>query len=140
VHPILAQIAFAVVALTGTAGWVVLWLRRGKVERLWNAAFILVILISLVGLASAINFWTGEGAYPNTEFELTFEDQAGKPVRGVQLLIDDQGGRPLYHYPITDYEPGNTPTSNEIGVMVFHHSHTGWNTEPMIGTCSLSSP
>ncbi len=85
----------------------------------------LLLAILLVGLISCMGYAVGDGGYNPNEFQVTFIDQSGKPVEGVELRVEDREGHPYFHYPVTDYLPDQIPTSDRDGVIVFHHVARG---------------
>jgi len=98
-----------------------LWLRRRRLG--WQAWCLLALTVAacLIGFVSALFHSRAEGGFPNAEFELTFLDSNGKPIPGVELRVESRLGEVDYIYPVTDFEQGHAPRSNEKGVMVFHH-------------------
>jgi hypothetical protein len=91
--------------------------------------------------------WGGSYGYNQLEYELTFKDATGRPVEGIELKVEDQRGKDFYCYPVTDYLPGRTPTSDKDGVMRFHHVGTavewdnyGWSLWWFIPIQSTRSP
>ena len=66
-----------------------------------------------------------DGSYPQAEFQLTFNDTHGVALQGVELRLEDQEAHSYYHYPVIDYFPGNVPTSDRDGAMIFHHISDG---------------
>jgi hypothetical protein len=82
--------------------------------------------IALVGFASC--FATNEindGGFRQMEWQLRFVDKDGRPIPGVQLTVLDNQGKIAFGYPVTDYLVNAVPTSNEDGLMVFHHVALG---------------
>jgi hypothetical protein len=51
-------------------------------------------------------------------------DSSGNPVEGVELRVEDERGKEFFCFPVTDYLPAHAPTSDEHGVMRFHHVST----------------
>ena len=78
-----------------------------------------------LGLFSCSQCIIWDGGYPQAEFQITFQDATGQPVEGVELRVEDYEGHNYFHYPVTDYLPGQTPTSDQAGLMVFHHVSSG---------------
>jgi hypothetical protein len=83
-------------------------------------------IIGLVGFALAIAFaptvtiiW--DGGFSSQEYQLTILDEQGRPVSGVTLRVQSQGGDTSYFYPINEFLPDQTPTSDSDGRMIFHH-------------------
>ena len=66
-----------------------------------------------------------DGGFESTEFRLTFVDKTGKPVPGVTLRVLTRAGGPCHLYPIDEFLPDQTPTSDDEGRMLFHHAGTG---------------
>jgi hypothetical protein len=69
--------------------------------------------------------WGGSCGYGQLEYELTFKDATGSPIEGVELKVEDPRGKEFFCFPVTDYLPGQTPTTDKDGVMRFHHVATG---------------
>ena len=78
---------------------------------------------TLVASARVCMIW--DGVFLTAEIRLTFVDENGNPLEGVELRVEDRKGRAFYHYPVTDYLPGQVPTSDKNGLMVFHHADDG---------------
>ncbi len=91
------------------------------------AALIVTVLAALaaccVGLLTAQR-WGGSYGYGQREYELTFRDSKGNPVEGVALRVEDERGNDFFCFPVSDYLPAYPPTSDERGVMRFHHVST----------------
>jgi len=112
----------AVVAgLVGLAGFVLSWVRWRRVGKAARTALLLAGGTTLLGVVSSAQTMIWDGGYPQAEFRLTFVDSDGKPVEGIQLRVEDRDRHVFYHYPVTDYLPDRTPTSDRAGRMVFHH-------------------
>ncbi len=85
---------------------------------------VLAVGLLLVAISPRVTqVW--DGSYPQAEFELIFKDAHGVALQGIQLRVEDQEGRSYFHYPVIDYLPGNVPTSDRDGAMVFHHVSDG---------------
>lgn len=83
-------------------------------------------ILGVLGLAAAIFLvpfqgviW--DGGFPSTEYRLTLIDEAGRPVPGVTLQVETQAGGICYVYPVDEFVPDETITSDADGRMVFHH-------------------
>src|SRR5262249_3065671 len=97
-------------------GWVS-WRRVRWPRRLTGPALVLAGASVLQSAQSIV--W--DGGYPVTEFQLTFVNPDGRPVEGVELRVENREGTNYFYYPVTDYLPGQTPTSDRNGLMEFHH-------------------
>ena len=75
----------------------------------------------LLALASLANVMVWDGAFRQAEYQLVFVDRAVKPVPRIELYVENENGANFYHYPVTDYSPDRTPTSDDKGVLTFHH-------------------
>ena len=125
---ILALVVFSLglaLALVGAAGLLVSWLtRRGTVARL-RVAFCAALGIGLLLALSCAECRVWDGDYLQAEFQLVFKDLSGRPIEGVELRVEDGEGRNYFHYPVSDYLPGQIPASDRGGAMVFHHVSDG---------------
>lgn len=61
------------------------------------------------------------GRLPDARFAIRFVDAADRPLEGVRLRVCHASGGPIYGYPVTDFTPNHTPTSDRTGLLVFHH-------------------
>jgi hypothetical protein len=89
-----------------------------------------VVVILTLGVATVIiaictRMFVWDGGFGQVEYQLTFIGDDGKPIEGVQLQVESQNGTNYFHYPVTDYIDGVTPTSNNEGVLTFHHVGDG---------------
>ena len=88
----------------------------------WKTRF-LIGLLALVAAIVLVPFqkiiW--DGGFLTTEYRLTFVDEAGRPVSGVTLQTETRAGGICYLYPIDEFVPEQSPTSDADGRMVFHH-------------------
>ena len=78
-------------------------------------------ILAVIGLIGAVipeqrMMWDGWNL--TSEFQITFVDEKGQPIQGIELRVEDEGGRTYFHYPVTDYLPDRTPTSDRNGLMV----------------------
>ena len=83
-------------------------------------------LLAVVGLAAAIALapvgtirWSG--GFDQAEYHFTFVDAAGRAVPGITLRVETRAGGVCYLYPVDDFLPDRTPTSDAHGRMAFHH-------------------
>jgi hypothetical protein len=76
---------------------------------------------ALTGLALSTPAIRWDGSWGQEEYRFTFRDRAGKPVEGVRLRVENEAGTNFYHFPVADYLPGQVPTSDAGGLLVFHH-------------------
>ncbi|SFH62988.1 hypothetical protein [Planctomicrobium piriforme] len=78
-----------------------------------------LVLAQIVAMSSMR--W--DGGFPDVELQLSFLDGNGSPVPGVELQVEDPVGNVVYYFPVTDYGPGQIPTSDASGTMVLRHLH-----------------
>jgi hypothetical protein len=92
-------------------------------RRIYTTIGISLIFLAVVSLgclcSTQVLIW--DGGYLDAEYQITFKDQTGQPVEGIELRIEDREGHVYHHYPVTDFLPGVIPTSDKNGLMVFHH-------------------
>jgi hypothetical protein len=62
-----------------------------------------------------------DGGFEDAEYRLRFVDSTGRPVPGVTLQVLTQAGGVCHLYPVNEFLPDSTPTSDVDGRMVFHH-------------------
>jgi hypothetical protein len=99
-------------------------MRRIKVSRklgciLGVCAFVLLILIAPIQTVR----W--DGGFEDREYQLTFLDEKRTPIPNITLRVQTQSGSTCYFYPVDEYFPEGTPTSDSDGRMVFHHVNHG---------------
>jgi hypothetical protein len=94
--------------------------RRTNANQSSTAGWVFVLLGICMGLCPSTKT-VYDGNYAPVEFRITFIDGNGTPVKGVELRVDNRQGQNFFLYPVTDYLPDRIPTSNEKGIMVFHH-------------------
>src|SRR5262249_41742676 len=75
-----------------------------------------------LGLLSTVTCVIWDGGFCRAEFRITFRDAQGRPVEGVELRVEDERGSEFFHYPVTDYLPGQVPAADADGTLVFHHA------------------
>jgi hypothetical protein len=114
-------ISFFVLAVIGSAALGYARLRKRQLRRPVRVAFITAIIFGLFGIGSSCMGIIWDGGFPQEEFEISFRDASGNATKGVELRVEDNEGRPFYFYPVSDYAPDLTPTSDENGIMIFHH-------------------
>ncbi len=78
-------------------------------------------LLLLAGMTIPTKRLIWDGGYMDAEFELTFHDQDGNALEGVELRVEYPGGEKCFYYPVTDYLADATPRSGADGKIVFHH-------------------
>ena len=88
-------------------------------------AVIVVLTVIGIALISLVQWKVWDGAFPQTEFEITFIDEANNPIHDVRLVVLDSEGNDSPFYPVTDYHPGHSISSDSHGKMVFHHVTSG---------------
>jgi hypothetical protein len=91
--------------------------------------------------------WGGSCGYGQREYQLTFIDSSGNVVEGVELKVEDERGNEFFYFPVSDYSPGQVPTSDQQGVMRFHHVSTavewddyGWALFWLVPVTTVPSP
>lgn len=82
---------------------------------------ILVVAITVTGLASVAQKEVWDGGFLQVEFILTILDETERPLKGVQLMVLDAQGNKSLSYPVTDFTDESIPSSDENGTMTFHH-------------------
>jgi hypothetical protein len=107
---------------------------RRRPSRLRRLVLLVLAVILLEGLLSLCNVGFGDGAFPQGEYQLVFQDAASKPVEGVWLQVLGEGGREQFHYPVGDYTPSHSPASGADGVLTFHHFNK-WGGPEFGGLC-----
>lgn len=86
----------------------------------WRVRLVVIGLLAVVALAPVQTIlW--DGGFEDAEYRLRFVDGAGRPVPGVTLRVLTQAGGVCHLYPVNEFVPDNTPTSDADGRMVFHH-------------------
>jgi hypothetical protein len=118
----------AVSLLVGFAGLSIRWWiakQRRIVHRVVLAVAIAAFVVAVVGIIGLMIprsniIW--DGGYSPDEIRLTIQDEEGNPVQGVELHVEHDSGSRFYFYPVTDYLPGQIPTSDINGRMVFHQA------------------
>lgn len=91
-----------------------------KMPRMAALGCIIVIVIGLLlSFICPVIVW--DGGFSQVEFQITFVDQQTKPINGVTLSVVNYSGATAFGYPVTDYREDSIPTSDDKGVMVFHH-------------------
>jgi len=99
------------------------------VSRRYCATLFLVtsgLLLALAGVSIISTIHTWDGSFEQTEFRLTFTDQTGKPLEGVELLVTDRDGNLFPGYPISDYLlDSRRPRSGMDGQLVCRHVRFG---------------
>ncbi len=84
---------------------------------------VVTVIVVLAGLAlicpGIVELW--DGGFSQVEFQVTVINQNGRPIEGVTLSVTDHKGDSALGYPVMDFRGGLTPTSDEKGLMVFHH-------------------
>jgi hypothetical protein len=120
-HQIVLAGFVAVVAL-GIGVFAGRWIRKRPFRYRYSRSILIsLIVLGICGFLTSSCGIIWDGGFPTNEFELTFQNEDGKPVRGVELRVEDRKGRVYYHYPVTDFLPGESPTSDENGKVIFHH-------------------
>jgi hypothetical protein len=84
------------------------------------------LLLAMLGLVASAEKTAWVGIFQQEEYRFTFRDRHGRPFEGVQLRVENPAGTNFYHFPVTDYLPGQVPTSDANGVLVFHHAPATW--------------
>ena len=81
--------------------------------------------LSLFFINAEETVFRGSAGYSMAEFQLTFVDPDDRPVKGIELRVENLEGTNFFYYPVTDYLPGQIPTSDQNGLMAFHHIPQG---------------
>jgi hypothetical protein len=113
---------FVVPTAVGVLIYAYLWRKKRLTPQGTTLLIGVVIACTVLGTFCPGMYW--DGGYGQDEFQLTFLDQTGKPVPGVQLRVEDRDGRNYFHYPVSDYLPDRPVASDDAGLMVFHHVQT----------------
>jgi hypothetical protein len=117
--------SFLVLVVTGCGALAYARLRKRQLRRPVRVAFITAIIFGLFGIGSSCMGIIWDGGFPQEEFEISFRDADGNSIQGVELRVEDRKGRPFYFYPVSDYATDSAPTSDENGMMIFHHVSRG---------------
>lgn len=88
-------------------------------RRTWWIVALLVLVAVVLFTPCGGYIW--DGRFRPAEHRLKFEDEAGRPVPGVTLQVLTKAGGICYLYPVNEFVPDQTPTSDANGEMVFHH-------------------
>jgi hypothetical protein len=112
-------------AMAGLAGLLAGWLTSSRLFICRRGLLIASLLTGLFVLISCCQCMVWDGRYPQCEFQLVFRDRNGNPLEGVQLRVEDRDGRNYFHYPVNDYVPGQIPSSDPHGRIIFHHVSGG---------------
>ena len=81
-----------------------------------------ILLLALIPTVTTVHWG---GSFGQNEYQITFVDRNHQPVRGVELRVEDPVGHTYEVYPVSEYAPGRIPTSDERGLMMFHHIDRG---------------
>ena len=98
-----------------------------------------VVLAAVVALAPIQSIrWSG--SFENAEYRLVFADPDGRPVPGVTLRVETAAGGVCHFYPVNEFLPDATPTSDAEGRMTFHHVYEGYefggrDDRSLVGIC-----
>jgi hypothetical protein len=84
-------------------------------------ALFVILAVSGIALASLVRRELWDGGFRQVEYRISFIDESGHPIKGVQLKVIDSQSNISWAYPVTDYTENMAPTSDEDGLMVFHH-------------------
>jgi hypothetical protein len=101
-------------------------LRKKRPFVFWLVVAVIFGGVSAAALLVPVRDITWDGGWPAEEYSFTFRDQHGRPVEGVRLRVENEAGTNFYYFPVADYKPEQTPTSDADGVLVFHHSSFTW--------------
>ncbi len=93
---------------------------------LFRVALLCFLAVAALFLFVPIQGITWDGGWPSEEYCFRFRDREGRPVPGVQLRVENTAGTNFYFFPVADYLPGEVPTSDADGVLVFHHAPYTW--------------
>ena len=83
-----------------------------------------LLVLGLVAVVALVPFQTmiWDGGFEDAEYRLRFVDGNGRPVPGVSLRVLTPAGGACHLFPINEFLPDGTPTSDADGRMVFHHA------------------
>jgi hypothetical protein len=112
---------FLVLTAMGSAVLAYARLRKRPLRQIVRAMCIAAIVFGLFGFFSSCMGRLWDGGFPQEEFEISFRDADGNAIQGVEPRVEDRKGRPFYFYPVSDYAPDSAPTSDENGMMIYHH-------------------
>jgi hypothetical protein len=124
-NPITAYFLILGLVGLGLAGVLFSRLRPGMYGRRLRYAGAALLVLGFLAVVSLLSTILWDGGYGQAEFQITFQDADKQSIQGVELRVEDREGHTFYHYPVTDYLPGQIPTSDHDGVMVFHHAGSG---------------
>lgn len=86
----------------------------------WRVRLVVIGLLAVVAFAPCQTIiW--DGGFQDAEYRLRFVDSRGRPVPGVTLTVLTQASGVCHLYPVNEFLPDSTPTSDADGLMVFHH-------------------
>lgn len=91
--------------------------------RVWRWRLLILGLLAVVAVGALVPGQTvaWDGRFEDAEYRLRFVDPAGCPVPGVTLRVLTKAGGVCHLYPVNEFLPDSTPTSDADGRMVFHH-------------------
>lgn len=82
-----------------------------------------LLILGLMAVVALVPFmgiiW--DGGFESAEYRLRFVDESGRPVPGVALRVLTRAGGVCHLYPVNEFLPDSTPTSDADGRMAFHH-------------------
>lgn len=82
------------------------------------AACIVISVTALISLGQA-QIW--DGGFEQAEFQVEVRSHDGSPIKGIALRVVNENNDESYFYPVTDYTRADAITTDENGIMVFHH-------------------
>jgi hypothetical protein len=97
----------------------------GKWMLLARVTLYAALTVLIIGVASYIfGQISWDGGYASAEYQIVFSDRDGNPLPGVTLRVHDES---IYRfdYPVTDLRVLRAPTSDENGLLTFHHVSRG---------------
>lgn len=84
-----------------------------------HLAVVLIIIGIVWSFFGIVELW--DGGFPQVEFQISFLDEQRSPLKGVKLAVTDSKEELAFGYPVIDYRQDSVPTSNDDGLMIFHH-------------------
>jgi hypothetical protein len=91
-------------------------------HRIARVIIVLIAVSLLIALSCRAMIW--EGCFETAEFQITFVNEDGEPLKGVSLRVLDETRHESFHFPVTDFSPQKEPCSDNAGVVTFHHITT----------------
>ena len=97
----------------------------GKWMTLARVTLYAALTVLIIGVASYFSGIHWDGGYASAEYQIVFSDRDGNPVPGVTLKVQDESAYLRFNYPVTDFRVLRAPSSDENGLLTFHHVSRG---------------